>query len=119
MLQVKAIVKPSGIHGLGLFAGKHLMPGELVWKYDEGDSRMPVTLAPPKVLDRGYINPRKPSFVVICGDNAQFINFRNGAPANLREIVGNGESDLVANRRIELGEELTIEPATDADYERK
>jgi hypothetical protein len=60
--------------------------------------------------------------VVVCGDKARFWNFPPpGDPANavLSPRIAHGEHLVVAARRIESGEELLIEPASDADYARK
>jgi hypothetical protein len=121
MLTVKTIVLKSPIHGLGLFADEPIPAGKLVWRFVPGtDKIIPKNSATKVLLDLGYVNPRNPDKLVVCGDAAQFLNFNGGEPPNLFEIVTEeGESDLIAVRNIERGEELTVAPSTDADYKRK
>jgi hypothetical protein len=73
------------------------------------------------VLKRGYINPKSPEEYVICIDESQFINFAQpDKPANL--CLGglqDGEHLLLAAVDIAAGEELTVPPESDLDYERK
>lgn len=122
MLKVKTTVMESKIHGLGLFAAQRIDAQALVWRFERPDSK--VALEDPralKLLNRGYVNPRRRRAVVVCGDDAQYINFHGEEPANLHEwVMGDAfEAELVASRVIEPGEELTVWPSSDADYGRK
>jgi uncharacterized protein len=129
MMRVPCQVKPSEIHGTGVFATEKLEAGRVVWAYepgiDRGISDFAVRNSEPRVADyireRGYINPARPMLWIICVDESQFLNFpRKSEVANL-SLGGSqdGESLLLAAREIQPGEELTVPPESDADYERK
>jgi SET domain-containing protein len=117
----------SSIHGIGLFAAQSIESGTILWRFDPAvdERRLLATFGERDVLEAlhyGYINPAKPQWLVICGDDARFWNFpRPGEAANahLGSESQCGESVVVASRAIEAGEELLIEPGSDADYFRK
>mgnify|MGYP006276071057 CR=1 FL=1 len=118
---------PSAIHGTGLFAADDLAEGTVLWRYEQGlDSRCRLSDLPvAEQLQRlhfGYINPLAPQWVVICGDDACFWNFPAvGSAANAipSAEVWQGEAVITAARAIVAGEELLIDPSSDADYFRK
>jgi hypothetical protein len=122
-------VRKSEIHGTGVFATEALHADRVVWTYDPGMDRAissyAVTYGDPELLryiqERGYINPTRPHLWILCCDEGQYLNFpKNGEPANLRlGGIIDGEHVLLAARDIQPGEELTVPPESDADYERK
>jgi hypothetical protein len=129
MLRIPVQVRTSQIHGEGIFALTDIRKGALLWEFDPGLDRrissFAVKHAEPRVRDyimeRGYINPRQPDQIVLCLDEAQFWNFPPaGEEANtsLGERL-DGENVIVAARNIVGGEEITIPPESDFDYERK
>lgn len=128
MLHVKTFLAPSGIHGTGLFAGQDIPKGDLVWRFVRKlDQRieLPLVRALPRhameaLLHYGYINPENPHFVVLCFDDARFMNFHHHRPSTAPgDARIDGEADLVAARDLVKGEELTVGYDTDADFARK
>jgi hypothetical protein len=73
------------------------------------------------IQERGYINPARPKLWILCCDESQHLNFpKKGEQANLRlGGIIDGEHVLLAAREINPGEELTVPPESDLDYERK
>ena len=129
MIRVPCEVRKSEIHGSGVFATEALRADRVVWTYEPGMDRAighySVKYADPEVMrfikERGYINPARPEMWILCCDESQFLNFpKTGETANLRlGGVIDGEHVLLAARNIDVGEELTVPPESDADYERK
>ena len=129
MLTVPVEIKKSPIHGYGVFAAEDIRRGAVVWMFAPGlDRRVSETVikfAEPRakefILRRGYVNPRQPQEIVLCLDEAQFMNFAPvDQPANL--VLGDlqdGEHILLAAVDIEQGTELTVPPESDYDYQRK
>ena len=129
MLTVPIEIKKSQIHGYGVFAVKPIRKDTVVWMFQPGlDLRMSlfaVKFAQPKVRDyiwqRGYINPKSPQQIVLCIDEAQFLNFP--PPEQTANLtlggVQDGEHMLLAAVDILAGEELTVPAESDADYDRK
>jgi hypothetical protein len=108
MLRVKAYIAPSGIHGIGLFAGEPIKKGSVVWGFDPPvDQRftpqevkemlpeMKTFLSRYAYSDRGTL--------VLCGDHARFMNH------SPEPTCGNDPSRqyTLALRDIAQGEELT------------
>jgi hypothetical protein len=120
-------IAPSAIHGTGLFAVADLPAGCLLWRYEPGlDCRRCLNHLDPaerqQALHFGYVNPAAPQWVVLCGDDARFWNFPAvGTPANAvpSAELWHGEALIRAARPIACGEELLIDPSSDADYFRK
>ena len=126
-LQVSHWIGPSDVHGTGLFAAESVAEGSLLWCYEPGlERRLCLNELEPDArstaLHYGYVNPLVPSLVVVCGDDARFWNFPPvGSPANAVPSVEllHGEALIIAARDIAAGEELLIDPSSDADYFRK
>lgn len=126
-LQIPHRIATSAIHGQGVFSLAAQEHGSLLWYFEpdvdrfmrlEGQSERQRQ----HLLHYGYTNPRRPDWVIVCGDAARFWNFPPlGEPANavLSPRTVHGEHLVIAARRIDCGEELLIEPASDADYARK
>lgn len=126
MLTVPVEIRKSEIHGCGVFTVKDLRKGDVVWMFDHVDQRCTGWAAEKwesrlraYAEQRGYVNER--GEVVLCVDEAQFLNFpRVGEAANL--CLGgkqDGEYLLLAAVDIPAGSELTVPPESDADYARK
>lgn len=111
-------VKPSTVHGMGLFAGRPIPAGTWLWAMWEYDRKIPVWAATDEQLHYGYVSNRD-GRLVICGDHSKWWNF--GTPANCIESpeLVNGEPVIVASRDIPAGEELLISLESDADATRK
>jgi hypothetical protein len=108
MLRVKAYIAPSGIHGIGLFAGEPIVKGTVIWGFDppvdlrfkpeqlrDMSGEMKLFLSRYAYSDRGTL--------VLCGDHARFMN--HSPEAN----CGNDPTRhyTLALRDIAQGEELT------------
>jgi hypothetical protein len=112
---------------MGLFSLVALEAGAILWCFEPGlEQRHLLRDLPPgkrtQLLHYGYINPRHPEWLVICGDAARYWNFPPpGETPNTRlgSMLCAGEAVAVAARAIAPGEELLIEAASDADYHRK
>ncbi|MFQ6538138.1 MULTISPECIES: hypothetical protein [Aphanothece] len=120
-------VGASRIHGQGVFSLDRLERGTLLWRFEPAcDSAVRLSGLPltqqQELLHFGYTNPRRPGWVIVCGDSARFWNFPPpGCPANavLSPRLAHGEHLVIAARTISAGEELLIAPDSDADYRRK
>ena len=114
MLQVKTVLLPSSIHGLGVFAVDDIPQGTIVWRFDPtGDVVFPEL---PRLADevRRYLSHF--SFFdagrgghVLCGDNAKWMNHSD--EANTAAVFDGAERRVydrdVAVREIRTGEEIT------------
>jgi len=129
MLRVPVEIKPSAIHGQGCFATAEIKKGTLVWSFSRIFDHLILEYVrfrgtreeQEKLLERGYANPSYPSDIIMCGDEAQFLNFPVPPEEANIELGGvvDGHDVLVARRDIKAGEELTVPAESDADYERK
>lgn len=119
MTTVETYVSPSGIHGLGLHAGRDIQPGHVVWRFMPPDSRIPLSEADDVLKHYGYVNPANPAWLVICGDDSRYWNFASEPNCRESDTITNGEAEIVATRFIAAGEELTISFTSDADAARK
>lgn len=129
MLTVPVEIRKSEIHGFGVFACTDIRNGTVIWQFTPGLDRVTSLFAIRNaearvrdyVMERGFINPQEPDDVVICSDEAQFMNFpRSGVLANT-ELGGviDGQNLLVAAEDIMAGTEITVPPESDLDYARK
>ena len=114
MLRVKAYIAPSGIHGIGLFAGESISKGSVIWEFNSPiDQRF-------KPEDVARMTPAMKTFLsryaycergtlVLCGDHARFMN-HSPEPS-----CGNDSTRqyTLALRDIREGEELTYDYNTD------
>lgn len=127
MLCVPTSVRSSDIHGLGLFSEGEIIEGSIVWKFnpvlDQKLDRYYLKdfngLAARAVWHYCYINPDEPSFLVLCGDDARFMNFDEPSNTKIGPRDHSGEYLLLAARLIRPGEEITVPYDSDADATRK
>jgi len=112
MLLIKTVVKPSRIHGYGLFANQNIKKGQIVWKYnpliDKKFTKKQLAKLPPHmqkfVKFYSYLNDRNE--FVLCGDNARYINHSDNP--NILDIKSKrGEDVAIAAKNIKKGEEIT------------
>lgn len=109
MLTVPTYVAASGIHGLGVFAGRKIKKGERVWTFDPlWDHEIPDSVfdALPPISQKflkiyAYHNSLHAGGYIVESDNGRFMN-HSDAP-NLDFAKGDG----FALRDIEKGEEMT------------
>jgi uncharacterized protein len=126
MMLVRTCVRPSSIHGLGLFAVEDIPGSTPIWRFEPGfdhelsDASLAALPQPAREHVRwfGFIT-RDNGLVILSGDHACFMNHspnpNTGAPADAAPPV-----TTVALRAIAVGEELTCDYfAFDADAGRK
>ena len=118
MLVVKTQVKPSSIEGRGLFAAEHIQKGTVIWRFDPTvdcvyTKEEIMNLPEPK---RSEILSLKYSYIsrdigkyVDCGDDAKYINHSDTPNLIVGKRVRGQESDGIAARDIEAGEEITYD----------
>jgi hypothetical protein len=113
MMLIETQVRPSGIHGLGLFAVRLVPRGTPVWKFERGFDHdfSPAQFAALPALARQHTRwfcfvSMVNGHVILSGDHACFINHstnpNTGAPPSAVPPVV-----TVALRDIGAGEEIT------------
>jgi len=105
MLLVRTEVRPSGIHGQGLFALERIPAGTAVWEFDPAVDDV-------SAVANGNFSWRTEDGYVTPGDDAKFIN--HSKTPNLSTTPG--LTPVVAMRDIEVGEELTESYDYDLDW---
>lgn len=127
MLCIRTRLQRSKIHGLGVITLDSLAKGEELWRFHK-DLDQRIRLSEVHRLPRHsmdallhycYINPDAPDLIVLCADDARFMNFDDPANTEVSTIKVDGEFSLVAARDIKAGEELTVPFNSDADAARK
>jgi hypothetical protein len=113
MMLIKTSVRPSPIHGMGLFAVEDVPRGAPIWRFepllDHELNLEQLRPLPPLARDHirryGYVS-RETGRIVLAGDHACFMNHsaapNTGAPGHSK-----GPVTTVALRDIRGGEELT------------
>ena len=129
MMKVPCKISDSSIHGQGVFATQDVKKGELVWQFSRIFDRIVmwhVRVRAPKdeqekFMERCYMNPDYPDDLILCGDEAAWLNFPVPPEEANIELGGvvDGHDILIAARDIKEGEEFTVPPNSDADYARK
>lgn len=126
MILVRVQVRPSTIHGLGLFATEFIPAGTPVWRLQPGFDHLfrPEDAASLPAPSRehlrwfGYVRPED-GFIVLSGDHACFMNHQPHPNTGADPKVFH-PACTVALRDIAAGEELTCDYlAFDADAGRK
>ncbi|TGK11793.1 SET domain-containing protein [Leptospira fletcheri] len=116
MLKVPTYVAESPIGGLGLFAGRDIEPGELIWEYhpktvwiltEEEVASFPARLKE-SIFTYSYLYEGKWFF---CVDNSRFMNHSDDSNTLEDKTGVSGSSNPMgrdrAVRKILAGEELT------------
>ena len=127
MMTIPVEVGRSPIHGQGVFARERVRAGTVIWQFHPGlEQKLDLALLEYSevgvrdfLMERGYLNDRDQW--ILCADEGQFLNFPlTGQPANTK-LGGkqDGEFMLLAATDIEPGEEITVPPESDKDYQRK
>lgn len=119
MMLVETELRPSPIHGLGVFLLQPVRRGEPVWRFD---SRVDRVYAPEEVASlpehlqrylKTYSTWHEASGVyVLCGDNGRYFNHA-AAPSTVSCGVSFGEDR--AARDLRAGDELTSDYRTICD----
>lgn len=106
VILVRTEVRPSKIHGRGLFAVEAVPAGTVVWRFDPSIDKIDAVPASEIFswrTEHGY---------VMTGDNAKFIN--HSKTPNL--VTTPGVDPVFAARDIAAGEELTESYDYDLDW---
>lgn len=119
MLMVATELRPSAIHGIGVFLLEPAAAGQLVWRFDSRIDRVysDYELAQlPEGLQsflRTYSTLHSATRLwVLCGDNGRHFN-HSDTPNTLSQSIAFG--DDVAARDLRAGEELTSDYRTICD----
>jgi SET domain-containing protein len=123
MMMVETELRPSSIHGLGVFLLAPVRKGELIWKFD---SRIDRVYSPAEVatlpehmqrfLDIYATWHGETGLYVLCGDNGRYFN-HSAEPNTVSDAISFGEDR--AARDLEAGEELTSDYNTICDNARR
>lgn len=123
MMMVETELKPSAIHGLGVFLLKPVRRGDLIWRFDARIDRVytqeEVNGFPAHMQDyvQTYSTWHAPTgLYVLCGDNGRFFN-HSELPSTVSNAISFGEDR--AARDLEAGEELTSDYRTICDNVRQ
>lgn len=110
MLLVPTEIRPSPIHGIGLFAKEFIAKGTIVWRFDSRIDRIyseeELSHLPPLAqehMDHFAFYYKAAGLWIACGDNGRFVNHSD--TPNL--VSGDGFDQTRAARDIQPGEELT------------
>ena len=117
MLLVPIALRPSKIHGTGVFSTAHVPNQTRVWQFDRAvDQRYPMSefkklpAHVQKHIEKFGVFGLDGRYFYIWGDHTFLINHSNTPNLVPRdEILVHGEGVVVATRDIEPGEELTID----------
>jgi SET domain-containing protein len=119
MMMVETEIKPSAIHGLGVFLKEPVKKGGLIWRFDSRIDRVytPEEVASlPEHMQR-YLRTYSTwhagiGVYVLCGDNGRFFN-HSDRPSTVSDAISFGEDRAI--RDLAAGEELTSDYATICD----
>ncbi|HEX4709395.1 SET domain-containing protein [Phenylobacterium sp.] len=119
MMMVDTELRPSSIHGLGVFLLEPVRKGELIWRFDARIDRVysldEVASLPDHVQRylRTYSTWNEAAgLFVLCGDNGRFFN-HSEEPSTVSNAISFGEDHAV--RDLGVGEELTSDYTTICD----
>ena len=122
MMMVDTEIKPSPIHGTGVFLTQPVKKGDLIWRFDARIDRVytPQEIeALPEHVQR-YLYTyctwhEQTGLYVLCGDNGRYFN-HSDAPSTISNAISFGEDR--AARDLAAGEELTSDYRTICDHVR-
>ncbi|MDB5463122.1 MAG: hypothetical protein JWP23_1511 [Phenylobacterium sp.] len=119
MMMVDTELRPSSIHGLGVFLLEPVRKGDLIWRFDARIDRVysldEVASLPGHVQRylRTYSTWNEAAgLYVLCGDNGRFFN-HSEEPSTVSNAISFGEDHAV--RDLVAGEELTSDYTTICD----
>ena len=123
MMMVETELKPSAIHGLGVFLLAPLRRGDLIWRFDARIDRVytPDEVATLPAHVQRYLKfyctwHQQTGLYVLCGDNGRFFNHAD-QPSTVSVGISFGEDR--AARDLAPGTELTSDYATICDHVRQ
>lgn len=117
MLMVNASAQPSTIHGIGLLANEKIPKGTVTWKFNpqfdilfDPEEVQKMSDYQKKLLDTySYLSKTSGKYVYSI-DDSRFTN-HSATEHNIDSVFISGEEEGVgvANRDIEVGEELLVD----------
>ena len=123
MMMVETELRPSPIHGLGVFLLQPVRKGGLIWRFDSRIDRVyaPAEIATLPAHVQRYLRTyctwhEGAGLYVLCGDNGRYFNHA-AAPSTVSNAVSFGEDH--AARDLGVGDELTSDYATICDEVRR
>ncbi len=124
MLTILASAKPSKIHGVGLFADEFIPKGTVTWRFDpKWDIVFPKDEVEkmPEHQKRliqlvAYFSEKRQAYIYSI-DDSRFLN--HSTRSNHDVLPASREEELcnIANRDIQVGEELTVDYRTFDDID--
>jgi SET domain-containing protein len=123
MMMCETELRPSPIHGIGVFLLEPVKAGQIIWRFDSRIDRIysqAEVLSLPESMQR-FIETYSTwhdglKLWILCGDNGRHFN-HSGTPNTMSEGIGFG--DDVALRDLPAGAELTSDYTTICDMARK
>jgi SET domain-containing protein len=123
MMMVETELRPSSIHGTGVFLVAPVRKGDLIWRFDSRIDRVyseDELASLPEHVQR-YLRTystwhEQTRLYVLCGDNGRFFN-HSDTPSTVSNAISFGEDH--AARDLAAGEELTSDYATICDEVRR
>jgi SET domain-containing protein len=122
MMLVATEIRPSSIHGLGVFLLEPVRKGQAIWRFD---SRIDRVYSPEEVASlpdpaADYIRTystwhAESALYVLCGDNGRFFN-HSATPNTVSSGVSFGDDRAAED--LEAGTELTSDYRTICDHVR-
>lgn len=113
MIHVKTLLKKSEYHGLGVYSNQKIKKGTLIWSFDASVDRVISSeefeeMSEPdrkNILHYSYMTDNK---YIYCGDMGRYFN--HSSNPNTKGIESHdGFGQTIADRDIEIGEELTCD----------
>ena len=116
MLTILASAKPSKIHGVGLFADEFIPKGTITWRFDPAwDIVFPKDEVEkmPEYQKRlikffAYFSSKRQAYIYSI-DDGRFLNHSAHPNHDVLPVQDEVELCNVANRNIQIGEELTVD----------
>jgi SET domain-containing protein len=123
MMMVETEIKPSPIHGTGVFLLHPVKKGDLIWRFDARIDRVytPDEVASLPAHMQDYLVTYSTwhegvGLYVLCGDNGRYFNHSDD-PSTVSNAISFGEDR--AARDLAAGDELTSDYKTICDHVRK
>ena len=123
MMMVDTEVRPSPIHGLGVFLLQPVRKGELIWRFESRIDRV----YPPGEIES--LPAHVPAYLrtystwhdgvgvwVLCGDNGRYFN-HSDEPSTVSDAIAFGCDHAL--RDLAVGDELTSDYRTICDHVRR
>ena len=123
MLMVETELKPSPIHGIGVFLLEPVSKGDLIWRFDSRIDRVyteeEIASLPEHMRRflRTYSTWHEPTGLwVLCGDNGRHFN-HSDEPTTVSDAISFGQDRAI--RDLPVGAELTSDYTMICDNVRK